>query len=224
MNRRGGCGCPAAMCCTGTGKGSNMAGLFSSLHRPAGPVEYLICGLGNPGAKYDQTHHNAGFMALDRLAAHTGVTVDRLKFHALTAAAELGGKRVLLMKPQTYMNNSGEAVAEAMRFYKLRPEQLIVLSDDISLAPGRVRIRKKGSAGGHNGLKSIIALIGSEDFPRVKLGIGGKPPQWDLADWVLSEFRGADAEAFGKVLDEMPELCALLVQGQIEQAMNRFNS
>ena len=196
MNRRGGCGCPAAMCCTGTGKGSNMAGLFSSLHRPAGPGEFLICGL----------------------------SVDRLKFHALTATAELGGKRVLLMKPQTYMNNSGEAVAEAMRFYKLRPDQLIVLSDDISLAPGRVRIRKKGSAGGHNGLKSIIALIGSEDFPRVKLGIGGKPPQWDLADWVLSEFRGADAEAFGKVLDEMPELCALLVQGQIEQAMNRFNS
>ena len=101
MNRRGGCGCPAAMCCTGTGKGSNMAGLFSSLHRPAGPVESLICGLGNPGAKYDNTHHNAGFLALDRLAAHAGVTVDRLKFHALTAAAELGGKRVLLIKPQT---------------------------------------------------------------------------------------------------------------------------
>ena len=196
-----------------------MAGFFSFRPRSAvGPVEFIVCGLGNPGAKYDKTHHNAGFMALDRLAAAAGVTADRLKFHAMTADGVIGGKRVLLMKPQTFMNNSGEAVAEAM------PERLIVLSDDISLQPGHVRIRKKGSAGGHNGLKSIIAMIGSECFPRVKLGIGGKPEQWDLADWVLSEFRGADAEAFEKVLDQIPELCAMLVQGEIDRAMNRFNS
>lgn len=202
-----------------------MAGFFSFRPRNAvGPVEFIVCGLGNPGAKYDKTHHNAGFMALDRLAAAAGVTADRLKFHAMTADGVIGGKRVLLMKPQTFMNNSGEAVAEAMRFYKLQPERLIVLSDDISLQPGHVRIRKKGSAGGHNGLKSIIAMIGSECFPRVKLGIGGKPEQWDLADWVLSEFRGADAEAFEKVLDQIPELCAMLVQGEIDRAMNRFNS
>lgn len=204
----------------------NMAGLFSRTltgSSPTGPVEYIICGLGNPGKKYDNTHHNAGFMAVDCLAEKCGATVDRLKYRALVGDAVVGGKRVLLMKPQTFMNNSGEAVAEAMRFYKLPPQRLIVLSDDISLDSGRIRIRKKGSAGGHNGLKSIIACIGSEDFPRVKLGIGGKPPQWDLADWVLSEFRGDDAEAFQNVLDKMPELCTLLVQDKTDEAMNRFN-
>jgi PTH1 family peptidyl-tRNA hydrolase len=130
---------------------------------------------------------------------------------------------VLLMKPQTYMNNSGEAVGEAMRFYKLTPDRLIVLSDDISLKPGGIRIRKKGSAGGHNGLKSIIAHIGSDAFPRVKLGIGGKPEQWDLADWVLAPFMGDDAKAFEQVLDKMEDLCALLVQGKTDEAMNRYN-
>ena len=189
----------------------------------SGPVNFIVCGLGNPGAKYDKTHHNAGFMAIDRLAEKTGASVDRLKFHALTGTAELGGAKVLLMKPQTFMNNSGEAVAEAMHFYKLKPQQLIVLSDDISLAPGRIRIRKKGSAGGHNGLKDIIECIGSEEFPRVKLGIGGKPERWDLADWVLAPFTGPDAEAFGKVLDSIPDLCTLLIQGKTEEAMNRYN-
>lgn len=188
-----------------------------------GPVEYIICGLGNPGTKYEKTHHNAGFMALDKLAEKAGVTVGRLKYHALTETAMIGGKRVLLMKPQTFMNNSGEAVAEAMRFYKLPPERLIVLSDDISLKPGSIRIRKKGSAGGHNGLKSIIALLGSDNFPRVKLGIGGKPEQWDLADWVLAPFTGEDAKAFDQVLDKMEDLCALLIQGKADEAMNRYN-
>ena len=130
---------------------------------------------------------------------------------------------MLLMKPQTYMNNSGEAVGEAMRFYKLTPDRLIVLSDDISLKPGGIRIRKKGSAGGHNGLKSIIAHIGSDAFPRVKLGIGGKPEQWDLADWVLAPFMGDDAKAFEQVLDKMEDLCTLLVQGKTDEAMNRYN-
>ncbi len=188
-----------------------------------GAVEYIICGLGNPGSKYDKTHHNAGFLALDRLAEKAGVSVDRVKYHALIGTAVIGGKRVLLMKPQTYMNNSGEAVGEAMRFYKLTPDRLIVLSDDISLKPGAIRIRKKGSAGGHNGLKSIIAHIGSDAFPRVKLGIGGKPEQWDLADWVLAPFVGDDAKAFEQVLDKMEDLCALLVQGKTDEAMNRYN-
>ena len=201
---------------------NNLSNLITGGMR-SGPVNFIVCGLGNPGAKYDKTHHNAGFMAIDRLAEKTGASVDRLKFHALTGTAELGGAKVLLMKPQTFMNNSGEAVAEAMHFYKLKPQQLIVLSDDISLAPGRIRIRKKGSAGGHNGLKDIIECIGSEEFPRVKLGIGGKPERWDLADWVLAPFTGPDAEAFGNVLDSIPDLCTLLIQGKTEEAMNRYN-
>ena len=199
----------------------NIQSLFSAAR--SGPVEYLICGLGNPGAKYDKTHHNAGFMAIDRIAQCAGVTVDRLKYHALVGEANIGGHRVLLMKPVTYMNESGVAVGEAMRFYKLPPARCIVFSDDISLPAGHIRIRKKGSAGGHNGLKSIIAHLGSEDFPRVKLGVGAKPEHWDLADWVLSEFRGADAEAFAAALDKLPELCALMVQDRTDEAMNRFN-
>ena len=151
----------------------------------SGPVEYVICGLGNPGSKYGNTRHNIGFCALDVLAKDCGAAVERSRFHAVTGEAMLAGRHVLLMKPATYMNLSGQAVQEAMRFYKLPPQRLIVLSDDISLPVGKMRIRTKGSAGGHNGLKDIILKLGSDEFPRIKFGVGEKPnPEYDLADWV----------------------------------------
>ena len=161
-----------------------------------GQIAWLIVGLGNPGTEYVRTRHNVGFAAIDALAASIGVKIDRAKYHALIGEGTIDGQRVLLMKPQTYMNASGTAVAEAANFYKLDAAHIIVYSDDISLAPGRLRVRKDGSAGGHNGLKSIIACIGSQDFPRIKIGVGQKPtPEYDLADWVLGKFPTADAEA-----------------------------
>ena len=155
-----------------------------------GPVEFVICGLGNPGSKYGNTRHNIGYCALDVLAGDCGAAVERSRFHAMTGEAMLDGKHILLMKPTTYMNLSGQAVQEAMKFYKLPPERLIVLSDDVSLPVGKMRIRTKGSAGGHNGLKDIILKLGSDSFPRIKFGVGEKPnPEYDLADWVLGQFR-----------------------------------
>ena len=161
-----------------------------------GQVAWLIVGLGNPGAEYARTRHNVGFDAIDALAASIGVKIDRAKYHALIGEGTIDGQRVLLMKPQTYMNASGTAVAEAANFYKLDAAHIIVYSEDISLAPGRLRVRKDGSAGGHNGLKSIIECIGSQDFPRIKIGVGQKPtPEYDLADWVLGKLPLADGDA-----------------------------
>lgn len=198
--------------------------LFAKRREPAGPVEYLVVGLGNPGAKYDGTRHNAGFMALDSIAEKAGVKVDRLKFKGLCAPAELGGKRVLLLKPGTYMNLSGQSVVEAMRFYKLPPERVIVLYDDISFPPGKLRIRLRGSDGGQNGMKNIIYLAGSDAFPRVKLGTGDRPdPRWDLADWVLSRFTEPERKLFFEAVEHAGEAVALLVQGKAAEAMNRFN-
>lgn len=155
----------------------------------AGGISWLVVGLGNPGDAYRSTRHNAGFMAIDELARTLGASVDRARFHALTGEATVGEARVLLMKPMTMMNLSGQAVGEAARFYKLPPERVLVFSDDITLAPGRLRVRAKGSAGGHNGLKSIIEQLGSDAFPRIRMGVGEKPhPDMDLADWVLSDF------------------------------------
>ena len=155
----------------------------------AGAVDFIICGLGNPGVQYEDTRHNMGFMAVDTIARRLGTDVKRLKFKSLTADVTMGGRHCLLMKPTTFMNNSGEAVTEALQFYKLTTQQLLVIYDDISLDVGRVRIRKKGSDGGHNGIKSIIYLTGSDVFPRIKLGVGAKPsPDYDLASWVLSRF------------------------------------
>lgn len=155
----------------------------------AGGISWLVVGLGNPGDAYRSTRHNAGFMAIDEIARTLGASVDRARFHALTGEATVGEVRVLLMKPMTMMNLSGQAVSEAARFYKLPPERVLVFSDDITLAPGRLRVRAKGSAGGHNGLKSIIELLGSDAFPRIRMGVGEKPhPDMDLADWVLSDF------------------------------------
>ena len=175
---------------------------FSRNTAPSGPVEYIIAGLGNPGTKYENTRHNAGFLAIDRVAEKAGASIDRLKFKGLTGQAEVGGKRVLLLKPSTFMNLSGQSVQEALAFYKLPPSRCIVLFDDISLEPGRMRIRAKGTDGGHNGMKNIIYLTGHDDIPRIKIGVGKKPnPGWDLADWVLSRFSPADLKALDPVFD-----------------------
>ena len=198
--------------------------LFSA-KKPSGGVEFLIVGLGNPGMKYEKTRHNAGFIAIDYFAGETGAGVSRLKYKSLCGEAVLGGKRVLLMKPQTFMNNSGEAVREAMAFYKIPPERTIILFDDISLKPGALRIRRKGSHGGHNGMKSIQAWAGSDQFPRIKLGIGAKPdPRWDLADWVLSAFSRDELKLVQEASAHAYAACDLMVNGRIDQAMNRFNS
>lgn len=191
---------------------------------PTDGLSHIVVGLGNMGREYEGTRHNAGFMALDALAAEISVRVDRIKFKSLCATAEIGGQKVLLMKPSTYMNRSGLAVTEAMGFYKIPPEKVIVLMDDISLEPGRLRIRRKGSDGGHNGLKNILYLSGSDQFPRIKLGVGQKPERWDLADWVLSRFSSAEEKLVQEAADKAAEAVKLILSGQIDQAMNLYNS
>lgn len=202
--------------------------IFKSIEKerePMGAVEYIVCGLGNPGTQYENTRHNAGFMAVDTIAEKLGAQVKKLKFKSLTADVNLGGKRCLLMKPTTFMNNSGEAVEEAMSFYKLPPEKLLVLYDDISLDVGRLRIRRKGSDGGHNGIKSIILHLNSDAFPRVKIGVGKKPhPDFNLADWVLSAFKKDEGENLESALAKAADAAELIVCDKTEEAMNRFNS
>lgn len=192
--------------------------------KPAGPVDFLIVGLGNPGKKYEGTRHNAGFAALEALAESLHVKMDRVRFKSFCAQTELDGQRVLLMMPQTFMNLSGEAVREAMQFYKLPPERVLVLFDDISLPVGTIRIRRKGSAGGQKGMASIIALCGSDQFPRVKIGIGEKPhPDYDLADWVLSRFTKEEAPRLLDAAKNAAEAARLIAAGKVDEAMNRFS-
>lgn len=187
--------------------------------------EYLIVGLGNPGKKYEFTRHNAGFLFVDILSEKFAFTVKKLKFHALIGEARINGKRCLVMKPQTMMNCSGEAVKEACSFYKIPPENVIVVFDDISLDVGKLRIRRNGSAGGHNGIKSIINHLGSDNFPRIKVGVGAKPhPDYDLADWVLSEFTRTEAKQLRVAVDNACDAVALMVNGETERAMSNFNS
>lgn len=187
--------------------------------------EYLIVGLGNPGKKYEFTRHNAGFLSVDVLCEKFNFTVNKLKFHALVGEARIDGKRCLVMKPQTMMNNSGEAVKEACNFYKIPAENVIVIFDDISLDVGKLRIRRSGSAGGHNGIKSIINHLGSDKFPRIKVGVGAKPhPDYDLADWVLSEFNKDEAKQLRQAVDKACDAVALMTRGEIENAMSNFNS
>ncbi len=185
------------------------------------PVSWLIVGLGNPGEKYARTRHNAGFLALDYFAQKNNIKINKSKFKALVAKDSLGGKGVLYMMPQTFMNNSGEAVREAADFYKIAPENVIVIYDDISLEPGKLRVRRKGSAGGHNGIKSIIYHLGSDNFPRIKLGVGS--PAGDLIDWVLGDIPKADREEFYSCLEKCPDICELIVSGKIDRAMNLYN-
>lgn len=187
-------------------------------------VSYIIAGLGNPGREYETTRHNIGFAAVDRLAENLGCRISKIRFKSLTGEAYIGSERVLLMKPSTYMNESGRAVTEAMRFYKIPPERVLIMLDDISLAPGKLRIRRKGSDGGQKGMRSVIYLSGQDTFPRIKIGVGAKPnPQWDLADWVLSKFTEQEIKVLEPALDNAAEAAKLIVQGEIAKAMNLYN-
>lgn len=191
----------------------------------ASPIEGLVVGLGNPGVRYQWTRHNAGFLAMDVLTAKLGGNPDRARFDALVGETVIGGKRVLTMKPQTFMNASGDAVEAAMKFYKLEPSQLLVISDDISLNVGKLRVRKNGSAGGQKGLNSIIEALGTQEFPRIRIGVGQKPsPDYDLADWVLSVFSPEQREHLVK--NTFPLVCdgvEMLLRGDIDGAMQHCN-
>lgn len=192
---------------------------------PQGAVEYIICGLGNPGTQYEGTRHNIGFMTIDTLCGKYKLDCKKLRFKSLTCDAMISGKRCLIMKPTTFMNNSGEAVTEAMSFYKIPPERTIIVFDDISLEPGKLRIRRKGSDGGHNGIKSIIYLSGSDMFPRIKMGVGAKPhPDYNLADWVLGHFKKEQAEVLETAMDNAVTCIELMVGDKMNEAMNKFNS
>ena len=187
-------------------------------------ADWLIVGLGNPGRQYDRTRHNAGFRAMESLARRLGCPLDRVKFQGRMGQCTHGGQKLVLLLPQTFMNLSGNAVAEAVRFYRLPPERVLVLCDDISLEPGRLRVRGSGSAGGHNGLKSIIARLGSQDFPRVKIGVGAKPhPDYELADWVLSTFSQKEEKALAPIGDQAGEAALAVLTLGVEQAASRFN-
>ena len=187
--------------------------------------DWLIVGLGNPGKRYAFTRHNAGFLCLDYFAQEKNIKIDRLKFKSLLGEVRLSGKRCLLMKPQTFMNLSGEAVRDAAQFYKLPPERILVLFDDVSLEPGRLRIRRKGTDGGHNGIKNIIYHLGADTFPRIKIGIGEKPhPDYDLADWVTSPFSKEELKTLQTVAERCAEAIELIVDDRIDDAMSRCNS
>ena len=190
------------------------------------PITWLVVGLGNPGEKYARTRHNAGFLAMDYLCQTVGnIKLDKLKFHALVGEATIGKSRALLMKPQTMMNRSGLAVKEAADFYKIAPDRILILSDEIALAPGKLRLRKKGSAGGHNGLKDIIEQLGSEEFPRLRIGVGDRPhPDYDLVDWVLGEFSPSDKEALFSAFGCAAKGVELVLSDRFDEAVNLCNS
>ncbi len=189
-----------------------------------GPVEWLVVGLGNPGPKYDWTRHNMGFLVIDELAEREKIPIQKLKFKALTNTVVIGDRSVLLMKPTTYMNLSGGAVGEAARFYKIPPERILVISDDVALPQGKLRIRRSGSAGGHNGLKDIIAHLGGDGFPRIKVGVGGKPhPDSDMADWVLGKFTGQDKKVMEEAIQRAADAVEELLKNGVDQAMSKFN-
>ena len=205
---------------------ANIFDLFKKIEKTESqaPVSYIVAGLGNPGKEYEKTRHNAGFLAIDHIASKIGASINRAKYHALVGEGEIAGKRVLLMKPGTYMNNSGVAISEAASFYKIPAENIIVLHDEISFDPGLIRIRRKGSAGGHNGLKSIITHVGSQDFPRVKIGVGQKPtPEYDLADWVLGKMPQSDMEKMAERFSDIYSSVEYIVSGKIDEAMNKFS-
>ena len=187
-------------------------------------VERLVVFLGNPGERYEHTRHNVAWDVADALAEELDVPIQRLKFKALTHICQVGGKRAMLMKPITYMNLSGEAVGEAARFYKLKAERVLVVCDDVALPPGKLRLRASGSAGGHNGLKSIAQHLGSEAYPRLRVGVGGKPhPDFDLADWVLARPQGEDAKAIEKAVARAAEAIPLILSQGVERAQEKVN-
>lgn len=198
--------------------------MFFSKKTSGGAVEYIIVGLGNLGKQYDNTRHNAGFNAMDRICEKYQVQMKKIRFKSTTGECVIEGKKCLLMKPSTYMNNSGQAVVEAMNFYKIDPANIIIIFDDISLDVGKMRIRQKGSDGGHNGMKNIIYLSGSDMFPRVKIGVGKKPhPDYDLKDWVLSRFSSSDDKLLRDIYDNSVSAVEYIVSGDIQKAMASFN-
>ena len=208
---------------------SNIFDIFKKIEKESAgkalaPITHLVVGLGNPGDKYFYTRHNAGFLAMDYISQKCGAAVNRAKFKSLVGEATIAGKRVLLMKPQTFMNLSGEAVKEAMAFYKIPIENVIVLSDDVNLDVGRMRVRKSGSDGGQKGLRSIITLTASDNFPRIRFGVGKKPhPDYDMADWVLGSFSEADKKAIFDCFVTAFEGLEKLLLGDIDGAMQVCN-
>lgn len=206
---------------------SNIFDLFKKIETQSAssePITFIIAGLGNPGNKYTYTRHNAGFLALSYISQKENFTINRSKFSSLCTDVTFGGKRCLFMLPQTFMNNSGQAVKEAADFYKIAPENILVIQDDISLDVGVMRLRRKGSDGGQKGMRSIIEHFGTDAFPRIKIGVGKKPhPEMDLADWVLSNFADNEKETLFKLFDNV--LCAskLVVEGKIDEAMNKYS-
>lgn len=208
-----------------------MAGIFDLFKKiekkrePAAPVSFAVVGIGNPGANYVNTRHNAGFMVIDSFAEELGVKIDRAKFHALCGEATVGGVHIILVKPQTFMNSSGIAVREVANYYKIPADHILVISDDITLPVGRMRLRKNGSAGGHNGLKSIIAELGSEDFPRLRMGVGEKPhPDFPLVDWVLSKFTEDELKAYAAEYSAAKEGIKTVISGDIDKAIALCNA
>lgn len=187
-------------------------------------ISFIVVGLGNYGDRYERTRHNAGFLAMDRVAERFGCHVNRRRFDALTGECAVDGKGILLMKPLTYMNLSGRAVRAAADYYGIGPESILVISDDVSIAPGRMRIRKKGSAGSHNGLEDIIEELDSEDFPRIRIGVGDRPDRaYDLKDWVLGKFSERDLETLDPVFSAVAEASEMIICGKIDEAMGKFN-
>ncbi len=207
---------------------SRLAELFASLKHsspaPKGPITHLVVGLGNPGKQYENNRHNVGFHAIDKLAEKHGIEVKSSRFHALVGEGMIGEHHVLLLKPQTFMNLSGEAVKAAADYYKIPAEQIFVFCDDVSFDVGQMRIRKKGSAGGHNGLKSIIGQLGTDGFPRLKIGVGKKPhPDYDLADWVLGDLPKDSQPKISEVYLAVADATSLLLDGKFEEAANKFS-
>ena len=194
------------------------------IFKKPGAVSWIVVFLGNPGLKYENTRHNAGFMTGDAMARALGLKINKAHFKALTTTCTIGGENVLLMKPQTYMNLSGEAVKQAADYYRVLPEHIIVVSDEMSLPMGSLRVKPKGSAGGHNGLKNIIALLGTDAFPRIRLGVGAPPhPDYDVKDWVLSVFRGLDLELMEETAKRAAEAVSYYIENGPDRTMNRFN-
>lgn len=192
--------------------------------KKTGGIDWIVVGLGNPGMAYEGTRHNAGCTALSELAAMAGITINKKQFKALTGTGTVEGQKVLLVFPQTFMNNSGEAVQAAMSFYKVPAERLLVLSDDIALDVGAVRVRKKGSDGGQKGLRSIIQHIGVDSFPRIRIGVGAKPhPAYDLADWVLSKYKKDEQPLMEEAFEKAAKAACLVIAGKVDEAMNRYS-
>lgn len=197
--------------------------MFDKFRNNSG-VSWIVVFLGNPGPKYNGTRHNAGFMAADAMAKQLQVSINKLRFKALTATVSIGGEKVLLLKPQTYMNLSGESVGQAAKFYKVSPEHIIVISDEVALPVGKLRIRKSGSAGGHNGLKNIIQHLGTDQFPRMRMGVGSAPhPDYDMADWVLGTFKNKDAEDMAALAEKVSDAVQCYIKEGPDRAMNKFN-